>query len=175
MSSLDDERTHCSFLGLSPEVKEVMEIVKLLFISTQPIWPYDKADFQWQEKKWFPCMVGLLIQHFGLGSGEREGQEHLQAECSKTMFISAIIHHLPCHWEFQDYNTLHSGKMSRGRVLENVSGYSFWICACTASYRACQSLGTWREVWVETAAGGESFTEHISHKLAKCYQAKKLM
>jgi len=51
----------------------------------------------------------------------------------------------------------------------------FEYVICTASYRACQSLGTWREVWVETAAGGESFIEHISHKLAKCYQAKKLM
>ena len=68
------------------------------------------------------------------GKWRKEGQEHLQAERSKTMFISAIIHHLPCHWEFQDYNTLHSGKMSRGRVLGRKCFRLFILNMCSAQH-----------------------------------------
>lgn len=134
MSSLTHERTYCSFLGLSPEVKEVNGNCQASFyFDSKPIWPYDKADFQWQEKKWFyawlDCWYSTLDWEV-----EKGGQEHLQAECSKTMFISAIIHHLPCHWEFQDYNTLHSGKMSRGRVLGRKCFRLFILNMCSAQH-----------------------------------------
>lgn len=88
------------------------------------------------------------------GKWRKEGQEHLQAECSKTMFISAIIHHLPCHWEFQDYNTLHSGKMSRGRVLGRKCFRLFILNMCSAQHHT--ELRAWApgERWVETAVSG---------------------
>lgn len=128
----NDERTYCSFLGLPPKVKEVNGNRQASFISTQPTWPYDKVDLQWQEKKWFPCTVGLLIQHFG--KWRKEGKEHFQAEHSKTMFISATIHQLPCPWEFQDYNTLYSGKMSRGTVLGRKCFRLFILNMCSAQH-----------------------------------------
>lgn len=87
----NNERIYCFISwAYNLQSKRGIEIVKLPYFNLAHMTIHmAKRICSDKRRNGFPCVAGLLIEHFWTGRWRREKKVHLQATCSGTVFTSA--------------------------------------------------------------------------------------